>query len=131
VSVLLIVGLVAAGCVTGTLAGLLGVGGGVLMVPLLTLALGRSQHVAEATSLLVILPTAVAATVVLARRGVGNLRTGFTIGIFGAAGSVGGSIAALHLPGEALRIVFAAFMVVVALRLIREVRSDLRDGHEP
>ncbi len=53
--------LVAFGAVAGVLAGLLGVGGGILLVPFLVLVVGMTQHEAEATSLLVILPTALAA----------------------------------------------------------------------
>ena len=66
-----IAGLVAFGVLTGVAAGVLGVGGGVMMVPFLVLVIGYSQHEAEATSLLVVLPTAVVASVVLYRRGVG------------------------------------------------------------
>ena len=65
--------LAAFGVVVGAAAGLLGVGGGVLMVPFLTLVAGMSQHEAEATSLLVVLPTAIVASIVLRRRQVGDL----------------------------------------------------------
>jgi uncharacterized membrane protein YfcA len=58
----LFVVLIAVGAGAGMLAGLLGVGGGVLLVPFLVLAVGMTQHEAEATSLLVILPTALAAS---------------------------------------------------------------------
>ena len=66
-------GLVAVGAATGVLAGLLGVGGGILLVPFLVLAVGMTQHDAEATSLLVILPTALVAASALRRRDVGDL----------------------------------------------------------
>jgi uncharacterized membrane protein YfcA len=113
--------LVAIGCGTGVLAGLLGVGGGVAMVPLLTLGFGLSQQAAEATSLFVILPTSLVATVVLARRRVGRLRVGLTVGVLGAAGSGLGSYLALLLPARTLRYIFAAFMIFVAVRLLGDV----------
>ena len=69
----LFLALAAFGLGTGTAAGLLGVGGGILMVPFLTLAIGLSQHGAEATSLVVVLPTALVASLELRRRGVGDL----------------------------------------------------------
>ena len=71
--VTLFVALVAFGVVTGATSGLLGVGGGTLMVPFLTLAAGFSQHAAEATSLLVVFPTAIVGSIVLHRRGIGDL----------------------------------------------------------
>ena len=71
----------------GVASGLLGVGGGTLLVPFLTLAAGLSQHEAEATSLLVILPTAIAGTLALRRRGVGNAGLALRFGVFGSVGA--------------------------------------------
>ncbi len=112
--------LVALGVVTGAAAGLLGVGGGTLMVPFLTLAVGLSQHAAEATSLLVVLPTAIVASIVLHRRGVGNLPVALRFGAVGAAGGVLGALAALALPGPTLRLIFAAFLLLVSARMVRD-----------
>jgi len=112
--------LVAFGVVTGAAAGLLGVGGGTLMVPFLTLAVGLSQHAAEATSLLVVLPTAIVASIVLHRRGVGNLPVALRFGAVGAAGGVLGALAALALPGPTLRLIFAAFLLLVSARMVRD-----------
>jgi uncharacterized membrane protein YfcA len=116
----LYVALVAFGVVVGVASGLLGVGGGTLVVPFLTLAVGLSQHAAEATSLLVILPTAVAGSLALRRRGVGDLGLAIRFGVAGAAGSVLGALLALALPASALRIVFAVFVGLVGLRLARD-----------
>ena len=113
----LYVALVAFGVVVGVASGLLGVGGGTLIVPFLTLAVGLSQHAAEATSLLVILPTAIAGSLALRRRGVGDLGLALRFGVVGAVGSVLGALLALALPGSVLRLVFAVFVGVVGLRL--------------
>src|ERR1700751_4282376 len=112
--------LAAFGVLVGGASGLLGVGGGTLIVPFLTLAVGLSQHSAEATSLLVILPTAVAGSLVLRRRGVGDLGLALRFGAVGAVGSVLGALLALALPGGTLRIVFAGFVGIVGLRLARD-----------
>jgi len=112
--------LVVFGVFTGAAAGLLGVGGGTLMVPFLTLAVGMSQHEAEATSLLVVLPTAIVASLVLRRRGVGDLGLALRFGTLGAAGGIVGALLALALPGDVLRIVFAVFLALVAVRLVRD-----------
>jgi uncharacterized membrane protein YfcA len=118
--VLLLVVLLGVGVVTGMLAGLLGVGGGVLMVPFLVLVVGMTQHEAEATSLLVVLPTAIVASLTLRSRGVGDLRTSLAFGAIGAAAGVAGALLALALPASALRTVFAVFLALVGGKLLRD-----------
>ena len=117
---LLLAVLVAFGVVTGVAAGILGVGGGILMVPFLTLVAGMTQHAAEATSLLVVLPTAVVASLVLQRRGIGDLGVALRFGLVGAVGAAGGAVLALALAGRSLRLVFAVFLALVGLRLVRD-----------
>jgi uncharacterized membrane protein YfcA len=112
--------LVSFGVVVGVASGLLGVGGGTLVVPFLTLAVGLSQHAAEATSLLVILPTAVAGSLALRRGGVGDLGLALRFGVVGAFGSVLGALLALALPAATLRLIFAVFAGLVGLRLARD-----------
>jgi uncharacterized protein len=119
-SVALLLALFVVGAASGVLAGLLGVGGGMLLVPFLVLAVGMSQHEAEATSLLVVLPTAVVATLTLQRRGVGDLRSSLGMGAFGAAGAIAGALLALWLPADVLRTVFAVFVALVGARLLRD-----------
>jgi uncharacterized protein len=115
--------LVAFGALAGVLAGLLGVGGGILLVPFLVLVVGMTQHEAEATSLLVILPTAVAASVALRRRHVGDLPTALAVGLVGAVGAVAGVLLALALDADVLRVVFAALLAFVGVRLIGDARA--------
>jgi uncharacterized membrane protein YfcA len=119
-SAALFIALAAFGLGTGAAAGLLGVGGGILMVPFLTLAVGLSQHAAEATSLVVVLPTAIVASVALRRRGVGDLGLALRFGLVGALGGAAGALLALALPAATLRVVFAAFLTLVGLRLVHD-----------
>jgi uncharacterized protein len=112
--------LAAFGVLAGVASGLLGVGGGTLLVPFLTLAVGLSQHEAEATSLLVILPTAIAGTLALRRRGVGNAGLAIRFGVVGSIGAVLGVLLALALPAATLRIVFAGFVAIVGVKLVRD-----------
>jgi len=107
------------GLLAGVVAGLLGVGGGSLFVPALTIGLGLSQLDAEATSLLAIIPVAVVGT--LRQRGHGNvdLRTGATLGLLGAGGAVAGAALANAVPERALEVSFALLMLFVASRLVR------------
>ena len=126
--VTLYVALVAFGVLAGVASGLLGVGGGTLLVPFLTLAVGLSQHAAEATSLLVILPTAIAGTFALRRRGVGDAALAVRFGVVGSIGAVLGALLALALPAATLRVVFAVFVGFVGLKLVRDA---VRGGGRP
>lgn len=117
-AVLIAVGILAFGLCTGMLSGILGIGGGTFMVPFMVLALGVGQHAAEATSLLVVLPTSLVATYTLARRGAVDVRQSLKLGLMGAAGGVAGALIALALPADALRRVFGVFMLIVAARML-------------
>jgi uncharacterized membrane protein YfcA len=68
----------------------------------------------------VVLPTAVAGSLALRRRGVGDLGLALRFGTVGAAGSVLGALLALALPASTLRLVFAVFVGLVGLRLARD-----------
>jgi uncharacterized membrane protein YfcA len=120
----LLIALLVVGAAAGVLAGLLGVGGGILLVPFLVLALGMTQHEAEATSLLVILPTAIAASIALRLRGVGDLPVALGLGAVGAVGAAAGALLALALPGSVLRVAFAVLLALVGVRMIRDARAE-------
>lgn len=106
------------GFATGTLSGVIGVGGGIFVAPFLVLALGVGQQDAQATSLLMRLPTAIVAVVTLSKRGVGDRKMTLRIGLIGAVASLGGAVLAPQLPGEVLRALFAVVLTVVEVRLL-------------
>jgi uncharacterized protein len=112
------------GLAGGVLAGLFGVGGGIIFVPALVLVLGLTQVHAEATSLLAILPTVIAGTWRQQRYGNVDWRAGLLVGLGSIAGVEGGVQIAKALPEDVLRRLFAVFMLVVAAtiawRAIRE-----------
>jgi uncharacterized membrane protein YfcA len=105
------------GLVAGVLAGLFGVGGGILFVPTLTLALGLTQLHAEATSLLAILPTAVAGVWRQRRYGNVSRRGALIIGVAAIAGVESGAQIAEALPEQALRRLFGVLMLAVAIQI--------------
>jgi uncharacterized membrane protein YfcA len=111
-------GILAFGLFTGGMSGVLGIGGGTFMVPFMVLALGLGQHAAEATSLLVVLPTSIVGSIVLARRGAVDLGPALALGVLGAAGGAVGAVIALALPADTLRRAFAVFMLVVSARML-------------
>lgn len=112
-------GAIAVGAAGGLLAGLLGVGGGVLFVPGLVIFLGLSQHQAEATSLLAIVPVALVGTVRQDRYGNVQRRDAVTLGMLSLAGAGAGVALANALSGAVLRDAFAGLMVLVAAQLAR------------
>jgi uncharacterized membrane protein YfcA len=117
-----LIGAIAIGVAGGLLAGMLGVGGGVLFVPGLVAFLSLSQHQAEATSLLAIIPVAAVGTFTQDRFGNVNRHDALLLGVLSLAGAAGGVALANALSGRALRDAFAAFLVFVAAQLVRKVR---------
>ncbi len=109
---------VSIGMGAGFLAGMAGVGGGMIIVPAAVLLLGLSQHEAQGTSLVAIIFTAVSATVVNSRNGRIRLKDGLFLGLAGAAGALVGIRVALGLDGPTLSRVFGVVLFLVALRLI-------------
>jgi uncharacterized membrane protein YfcA len=105
------------GLVGGVLAGLFGVGGGILFVPTLTVALGLTQLHAEATSLLAILPTAVAGVWQQRRYGNVRWRAALILGVAAIAGVEGGVQIAERLPEHALERLFGLLMLAVATQI--------------
>jgi uncharacterized protein len=118
-TIVLVVGL---GFVAGILAGLFGVGGGILFVPTLTLGLGLTQLHAEATSLLAIIPTVVAGTWRQQRYGNVRWRPAIIIGLSAIGGVEGGVVLAEALPEHALRKLFGALMILVAAQVAWRAR---------
>lgn len=113
----------AIGLVAGGLAGLTGVGGGILFVPALVLVLGQDHLSAEATSLLAILPVAVLGAARQRRYGNVRLREAGVIALISPAGVIGGVVLANALPERVLRIGFALLLVATAARLALSSRA--------
>jgi uncharacterized membrane protein YfcA len=121
----------AIGLGAGVLAGLFGVGGGVLLVPALVILLGFDQHVAQGTSLLVIIPTAIAGTLANRRGGLVDGRQAAKVAAGGIGGAVLGGILATTLDDRSLRLLFVVYLVVVGVRLLKPVRprtASVPDG---
>jgi uncharacterized membrane protein YfcA len=121
------IALVVVGVFTGVMAGLIGVGGGVIVVPVLMLLFGASDLQAKGTSLLFMIPTAVSGTVGNLRRKNVDLVAAATVGIAACTTTaVGAWIATLLDPGVA-NILFAAFLVFIGTQMaIKAVRGRKR-----
>ena len=107
------------GLAGGVMAGLLGVGGGILFVPALTLGLGLSQVDAEATSLLAIVPVSALGAYRHSRYGNVRWRDGLLAGVLAVGGVAAGVALANALDERALEVGFALLMLFVAARMLR------------
>jgi len=107
------------GVAAGFVSGMFGVGGGILFVPALTLAVGLGQVQAEATSLVAIVP--VAAVGAWRQHGYGNVRVrdAAVLGVLSVLGGLAGVALSNVLPERALRIGFALLVLVIAAQLAR------------
>lgn len=120
------IGAILVGLAGGVVAGLLGVGGGVLFVPGLVFFVGLDQHHAEATSLLAIVPVAIVGTLRNDRYGNVCRRDALVIGLLSIAGAAAGVALANLLSGAVLRDAFAVLMVLVAAQLVRRTPTEPR-----
>jgi uncharacterized protein len=111
------------GLAAGVLAGMFGVGGGILFVPTLV-ALGLDQHDAIGTSLLAIVPTVLVGTWRQARYGNVRWRAAVVLGIAAAAAAQAGVVLAEALSGSTLRRLFAGLLVVVAVQIALRARGS-------
>lgn len=128
----LVVGLGAAGMVAGLVAGLLGVGGGIVIVPAISIVLGAlgfggdvTQHVAVGTSLAVIVATGSASARAHYRRGavMGNVLRQWGAPIVLA--SLAGGIASRWISGDVLRIIFGAVAVFLSINIVLPIQKKL------
>ena len=115
--------LVSVGLLTGTLAGLLGIGGGVIMVPAMVVLVGLVPVVAKGTSVAVIVPTAIMGTIRNRSKANADLRVAAVVGGFGAISAVVGGTISDRLSDEVSNIMFAALLVFVAVTQLLELRS--------
>ena len=111
------------GLAAGVLAGMFGVGGGILFVPTLV-ALGLDHHDATGTSLLAIIPTALVGTWRQSRYGNVRWRGALVIGVAAAAAAQGGVALAEALSDATLRRLFACFLVLVAVQIAWRARHS-------
>jgi uncharacterized membrane protein YfcA len=132
-----IISLVVLGLFAGSLAATLGVGGGIIYVPVLVSVFGYSQFEAQGTSLAVILATSIVGTILHARAGRVVWKVAFVTGGVGILFALVGARIALSMDEEVLSKVFAAVMAVLAIRMahkawkLREESLGVDGGGDP
>lgn len=117
-TVTLILGLIVLGLFAGYLSGLIGIGGGIVIVPVLVMLFGFTQHQAQGTTLaLLAIPVGILGVINYYQTGNVDIKTTLLICVGFIAGSYFGSKMAVQLPQDILRKVFAVIMFLVALKM--------------
>src|SRR5918995_1877314 len=112
------------GTAAGVFGSLLGLGGGLLIVPLLTLGFGLDLRAAVGVSLVSVIVTSSAAAGVYLERHVANLRLGMSLELFTAMGALVGGLVAFLLSEQLLSLLFAGLLLYVAVMMARGERAE-------
>jgi uncharacterized membrane protein YfcA len=106
---------IGSGAVAGLLGGLFGIGGGIFLVPVLSLGFGLPMHQAIAASIVAVIATSSATASVYVEKGMSNIRLGMSLEVMTTIGAVLGGLAANALAGETLRRIFGIFLLCMAV----------------
>ncbi|MGI9196127.1 MAG: sulfite exporter TauE/SafE family protein [Candidatus Nanopelagicales bacterium] len=115
---IVLVGYVACGLAMGLMSSMMGVGGGIVLIPLLVTFFGFSQHDAAGTSLLVMIPIALLSAFRLARTGLTDWAMGLRMGAGAIVGAVTGASLALALNADVVQTAFALLLAAVAAQML-------------
>lgn len=124
----LLVGYVAAGLGMGLLSALFGIGGGILLIPILVTAFSYSQHLAAGTSLAVMVPIALLGAIRLTRPGLTQWREGARLGLGAMVGALVGASIAQALSDSILQIAFGLLLLAVGAQMALKSWKDRRGG---
>jgi len=127
-TVLGVVALVAIGVATGIVAGLLGVGGGIIMVPAMILLFAIPPVIAKGTSAAVIVPTALMGTWRNRRTGNADMRVAVIVGLAGIVTAIIGGFLADKMSDDLSNVLFATLLGLVAARLLWQLERERRQG---
>lgn len=116
-SIPLAIGLVVSGVVMGILAGMFGIGGGVLIVPLLVAVFGASDLIAKGTSLLAMIPISIVGSIANVRNALVRPLDGLVIGGTALLASLGGAAIAFVMPAWLSTLLFGLFVAATAIQL--------------
>lgn len=106
------------GFITGIFSGLLGIGGGVILIPLMVTYLGINQHTAHGTSLAVIIPTALTASIVYSFNGNIDFMPALNLAVGSIIGASLGAKLMKKIPEKQLKQLFATFLIIIGIRMI-------------
>jgi uncharacterized membrane protein YfcA len=123
-----IAALIAIGVATGILAGLLGVGGGVVMVPAMMMLLQMPAAMAKGTSVAVIIPTSIMGTWRNRKKKNADLKAAGILGLGGILAAAAGGWISARMSDTVSNVLFAVLLLVIAIRLVLQIRSEDKAG---
>jgi uncharacterized protein len=119
-----IIGLIVLGIVAGVLSSMVGIGGGIVIVPTLVMAFGLAQHNAQGTTLAMLsFPVALASVYNYHKAGQVSWHFVLWLCLGFVVGSYFGSQYALQIPAKSIKRVFAVVMIVIAIKMLWESRK--------
>ena len=119
-----LIGVLLVAFLAGVFGSMLGVGGGVIMVPVLSLAFGVPIKTAIATSIVCVIATSSMAQITFASRGMTNMRLGMFLEVATTVGAIAGGVTAVLVDGRYLQVAFACVLFYVAWQMGRR-RGDI------
>lgn len=129
-SLLQLLSVVAVAAGAGLFGAVLGVGGGIFVIPFLVLVLGVPMHNAVAASICMVVATSSAAASVNVGKGFVNLKLGMSLEIFTVLGAMAGGVVAGHLDGPTLMGVFGAVLIPISYLMVKTLpaRPEIAEG---
>lgn len=118
--------IIAVSALSGIIGGM-GMGGGTLLIPLLTVSAGLEQHLAQSINLIAFVPLSLIALTLHIKNGYLDVKKGLTVSALALPGAIGGSFLARYAGGYILRAMFGAFLILLGLlQLVKTVRAEVK-----
>jgi len=122
-SLIVMVVLIAIGFATGALAGMLGVGGGMIMVPAMIVLFGIPSAIAKGTSLAVIIPTSISGSLRNRKNNNSDFAAAAIVGAIGVVTAIGGGWVSAQMSDSLSNTLFAIFLLLIAVRMAMQGRA--------
>lgn len=117
--------------VLGGVIGGMGMGGGTLLIPLLTLAAGLEQHLAQSVNLMAFVPMSIVAVIIHNKNGYIDIKSSIPITCAALIGAIGGSLLARYSGGYILRAGYGAFLIALgAYQMFITVKTALKNRRQ-
>ncbi len=114
------------GIISGTVSGT-GMGGGTILIFLLTYIIGIEQHIAQATNLIFFIPTSIVAIIVNIKNKNINLKVAILVSIFGVLGAIIGANLSVQTDVTLLRKCFGAFLIIIIIHEIYTIIKEYKN----
>ena len=122
--------LLALGLVAGGVGALAGIGGGIIITPMLAMYLGVPMHQAIGVSLMAVIATSTATSSVYVERGLSNIRLGMTLEIATTLGAAAAAVVAGYIDRRTLAVLFSLFLLYTAGSMVRKAWGSRHQKNE-